>query len=85
MPWLRAWMKMYILAFQVASDIDPGLDCEMLFGDKIKLIVQSDHPRESLNARIRTITDEELKEVCHFTLRSLSHLKLTYIISVDSG
>lgn len=56
-------MKMYILAFQLASDLDPALDGHTLLGEKFKTLVPAG-TGVPLDVRIRQISDEEAKEVC---------------------
>jgi len=59
--WLHAWMKMYTLVFQLASDLDPAIDGRVLLGDKFHQITPPE--LAPLNERIRELSEAEASEL----------------------
>ncbi|KZS91044.1 TPR-like protein [Sistotremastrum niveocremeum HHB9708] len=60
--WLTMWMKMYIICFELASDLDPALDGQaILGGDKSKPLNPIDKDRKALSARLREISEDDYK------------------------
>ena len=56
-------MKMYILVLQAASDIDPGLDGVVMFGEKFQLLIPQGQERGPIQERLQQLSDEEVNEV----------------------
>lgn len=64
LSWLQMYLRLYIRAFQQASDIDDTVEEKMLIGDRPR---QSLGPeaRASMKARLLQISDAEFAEVRH--------------------
>jgi N-terminal acetyltransferase B complex non-catalytic subunit len=60
---MKTWMKLYILAFQMASDLDPAIDGHILLGDKFNQIFPPELERLPLDNRIHSFSAAEEKEV----------------------
>ncbi|KIY43365.1 actin cytoskeleton organization protein [Fistulina hepatica ATCC 64428] len=58
--WLSIFLKVYIRAFQQASDLDDTVEERLLIGDRPKQLIDS---RETLQDRLIHFTDEELAEL----------------------
>lgn len=65
--WLSAYLKMYIRAFQQASDLDDSVEDKLLIGDRPK---PSNDPenQQPLRERLVKKKDDEIEDVRFTTL-----------------
>jgi hypothetical protein len=68
---------MYILVFQLASDLDPAIDGRVLFGEKFSQVVPPG--QAPLDERVREFSESEAKEVCTSNLPFESCTKFAVI------
>lgn len=60
--WLNIFLKMYIRALQMASDLDETVEDKLLVGDRPKVATDAEG-RKANREKLLERTDEELAEV----------------------
>jgi N-terminal acetyltransferase B complex non-catalytic subunit len=62
--WLSAFLKIYIRAFQQASDLDDTVEDKLLIGDRPKPHIGNAN-KGPVKERVAEKSQDEIDEVCH--------------------